>query len=42
MPQPITQNTLFYGDNLEILPDYFPTESWICDLWGHVLRTLSG
>lgn len=27
MPKPITQNTLFYGDNLDILRDYIPTES---------------
>ncbi|MBN2471364.1 MAG: restriction endonuclease [Anaerolineae bacterium] len=27
MPQPITRNTLFYGDNLDILRDYIPTES---------------
>ncbi len=27
MPQPITQNTLFYGDNLDILRDYVPDES---------------
>ncbi len=26
-PQPITQNTLFYGDNLNILRDYIPSES---------------
>jgi site-specific DNA-methyltransferase (adenine-specific) len=26
-PSPITQNTLFYGDNLEILRDYIPAES---------------
>jgi DNA modification methylase len=26
-PQPITQNTLFYGDNLKILRDYIPSES---------------
>jgi DNA modification methylase len=26
-PKPITQNTLFYGDNLEILRDYIPDES---------------
>ena len=26
-PQPITENTLFFGDNLYILPQYFPTES---------------
>ena len=26
-PQPITQNTLFYGDNLKILREYIPTES---------------
>jgi site-specific DNA-methyltransferase (adenine-specific) len=26
-PQPITQNTLFYGDNLNILRDYIATES---------------
>lgn len=27
MPLPITQNTLFYGDNLDILREYVPTES---------------
>ncbi len=27
MPQPITQNTLFYGDNLDILRYYVPDES---------------
>jgi site-specific DNA-methyltransferase (adenine-specific) len=27
MPEPITENTLFYGDNLSILRDYIPTES---------------
>lgn len=27
MPRPITQNTLFYGDNLDILREYVPTES---------------
>lgn len=26
-PQPITDNTLYYGDNLEILRDYIPTAS---------------
>lgn len=26
-PRPITRNTLFYGDNLCILPDYVPDES---------------
>lgn len=26
-PQPITQNTLFYGDNLKILREYIPTDS---------------
>ena len=26
-PQPITQNTLFYGDNLGILREHIPTES---------------
>ena len=26
MPKPITQNTLFYGDNLPILREYFPDE----------------
>jgi site-specific DNA-methyltransferase (adenine-specific) len=26
-PQPIAQNTLFYGDNLPILRDYVPDES---------------
>jgi DNA modification methylase len=26
-PKPVTQNTLFYGDNLEILRDYIPDES---------------
>jgi site-specific DNA-methyltransferase (adenine-specific) len=26
-PKPITENTLFYGDNLPILRDYLPTES---------------
>lgn len=26
-PQPITQNTLFYGDNLNILREYIPSES---------------
>lgn len=25
--QPITQNTLFYGDNLPILRDFIPSES---------------
>ena len=24
MPKPITHNTLFYGDNLSILREYFP------------------
>ena len=28
MPKPITQNTLFYGDNLPILREHFPDE---CD-----------
>ncbi len=27
MPQPISQNTLFYGDNLTILREYIPDES---------------
>jgi len=27
MPQPIAKNTLFYGDNLQILRDYIPDES---------------
>ncbi len=27
MPQPITENTLFYGDNLDILREYIPDES---------------
>jgi len=27
MPQPISQNTLFYGDNLDILREYIPNES---------------
>ncbi len=27
MPQPISQNTLFYGDNLDILREYVPDES---------------
>ena len=26
-PKPITENTLFYGDNLAILREYFPDES---------------
>jgi site-specific DNA-methyltransferase (adenine-specific) len=26
-PKPITENTLFYGDDLSILRDYIPTES---------------
>lgn len=26
-PKPITQNTLFYGDNLPIMQEYIPTES---------------
>jgi hypothetical protein len=26
-PSPITDNTLFYGDNLDILREYIPTES---------------
>ena len=26
-PQPITQNTLFYGDNLKVLREYIPNES---------------
>jgi site-specific DNA-methyltransferase (adenine-specific) len=26
-PQPITQNTLYYGDNLKVLREYVPTES---------------
>jgi len=26
-PKPITQNTLFYGDNLPIMREYIPTES---------------
>ncbi len=26
-PQPITQNTLFYDDNLNILREYIPDES---------------
>ena len=26
-PRPITQNTLFYGDNLDILREYIPSES---------------
>jgi site-specific DNA-methyltransferase (adenine-specific) len=27
MPRPITQNALFYGDNLPILREYFSDES---------------
>ena len=27
MPHPITRNTLFYGDNLDILREYIPSES---------------
>ncbi len=27
MPQPVTENTLFYGDNLDILREYIPSES---------------
>jgi 16S rRNA G966 N2-methylase RsmD len=27
MPKPITQNTLFYGDNLPILREHIPDES---------------
>ena len=27
MPQPITQNALFYGDNLDILREYVPDNS---------------
>ena len=27
MPKAITQNTLFYGDNLPILREYLPDES---------------
>ncbi len=27
MSKPITRNTLFYGDNLPILREYFPDES---------------
>lgn len=27
MSQPVTQNTLFYGDNLDILREYIPSES---------------
>ena len=26
-PKPITENTLFYGDNLPILRDYIPDQS---------------
>lgn len=26
-PQPITENTLFYGDNLSILREHIPSES---------------
>jgi site-specific DNA-methyltransferase (adenine-specific) len=26
-PQPITQNTLYYGDNLKVLREYIPNES---------------
>jgi hypothetical protein len=26
-PKPITENTPFYGDNLEILRDYIPSAS---------------
>lgn len=26
-PKPITENTLFYGDNLPILRDFIPNES---------------
>ena len=26
-PKPITDNTLFYGDNLPILREHIPTES---------------
>jgi DNA modification methylase len=26
-PQPLTENTLFYGDNLDILHEYIPNES---------------
>jgi len=28
MPKPITQNTLFYRDNLPILREYIPDESF--------------
>ncbi len=27
LPKPITENTLFYGDNLDILREYIATES---------------
>jgi len=27
MPKPLTQNTLFYGDNLPILREHIPDES---------------
>ena len=27
MPNPITRNTLFYGDNLPILREYLPSQS---------------
>ncbi len=27
MPDPITENTLFYGDNLPILREYIPSAS---------------
>ncbi len=30
-PRPITENTLFYGDNLIILREYIPSMS--VDLW---------
>ena len=28
MPEPITDNTLFYGENLPICRDYIPTRAW--------------
>ncbi len=30
MPQPITENTLFYGDNLDILRQYVPDAVTSC------------
>jgi hypothetical protein len=35
-PKPITDNTLFYGDNLTILRDYIPTTASTRSTWTHL------